>query len=454
MPSDHPQKPDRKPTRDAEGSILKAVEERRTSNGKTRKVTVYYARVRQNEYDENGKLVKPHELKRAAYSYADAVAKRRELRLEIGKKVESGQKEKQPTQTYFFDLLDFYKKHYVKPAVYSGKKKVAGQRNPLRNTERMLESFRGFFGNPPVERIDYGRLFEYKFVMLATKYRVQRRINAKRRQPVEERQYLDEWRPRKPATVHRYLSCLRRIFSIGVQHKWLKSNPFKDGDPLIETSIEETRVRICTYEEEQLLYLVCVPPYREHLRDVIAVAIDTFTRDNELFSATGADVDLGNGLLIIQETNAKTLKERAVPLSNRAHAALTKIRAAKSDEEWSTQPIFGVSSVCKAWYTALRLTGIQDLHFHDLRGTGITRMLDAGVPVPVVMKFSGHDKYETFMKYVKKDLGIIQSAGAAMSELYKKRLAEISKGQPPLSRGREKPSGEVPEVTELGDAVH
>lgn len=38
-------KKDRKPTRDAEGSIIKRIEERRTSNGKTRKETVFYARV-------------------------------------------------------------------------------------------------------------------------------------------------------------------------------------------------------------------------------------------------------------------------------------------------------------------------------------------------------------------------------------------------------------------------
>jgi integrase len=449
-----PEKPQRKSTRDAEGSILKRVEERRTANGKTRKETVYYARVRQNEYDENGRLVKTHELKRRADSYNDALIKRRQIRLELQDKIAQGKKEKDLSRTYFFDLLDFFEKHYVKPAVYSGKKKIAGQRNPVQNTKRMIASFREFFGNVPVASIDYARVFTYKFVLLETEYKVRRRINKKSRQPIEEREYVDEWRKRKPATVHRYLSCLRRALSIGVQQGFASSNPFKDGDPLIETAIEETRVRICTYQEEQQLYSVCVPPFREHLKNVITVSIDTFPRENELFSLIGDDVDLENRFLVIQETNAKTLKERSVPLTDRAYAALQEIRATKTAEEWRSQPVFGLNSVYKAWYTALRLTEIKDLRFHDLRGTGITRMLDAGVPVPVVMKFSGHEKYETFMKYVKKDLGIIQNAGAAMSELTKTRIAEISKGQNPLSQVPNEPSGEIAEVTELGDTVN
>ena len=81
-------------------------------------------------------------------------------------------------------------------------------------------------------------------------------------------------------------------------------------------------------------------------------------------------------------------------------------------------------------------------------------MLDAGCPESIVMKFSGHKKYETFMKYVKKDLGIIQNAGAAMSELYEKRVRELAKGQNPLGGVAEKPSGDNAEVTELGDAVN
>jgi len=452
MSGDH--RSDRKPTRDAEGSIFKRIEERSSANGRKKKITVYYARVRKNEYDDDGNLIRCHELKRQCDTYDDAKIERRKLRAEIDKKIEESKHPVQKKAVRFFDLLDFFEKHYVKEAVWAGKKKIAGQKDPLQNTKRMLDSYREFFGNLPVNRIDYTRIFEYKAVMLATEYPVKRRIDkGPRRRPEEQREYDIEWKTRKPATVHRYLSKLRRIFSVGVSHGMLKSNPFKDGDPLIETSIEETRVRICTYEEELLLYSVCVPP-REHLKDIISIAIDLFPRENELFALKGSDIDLENRFAVIQEYNAKTQKERTVPLSNRAFEALQRIRAGKTLEEWMSDRIFGVNNVYRSWYTALDKTEIKDLHFHDLRGTGITRMLDAGLPESIVMKFSGHDKYETFMKYVKKDLGIIRNAGAAISELYEKRIRELSKGQNPLSGALQKSSGDITEATELGDAIN
>jgi hypothetical protein len=285
---------ERKQTRDAEGSIFKRVEKRKTAAGRMKNVTVYYARVRKNEYDDDGNLVKLHELKRQCDTYNDAVIERRRLRTELEEKIRRAKEGDHNKVVRFFDLLDFFEKHYVKEAVWSGKKKIAGQKDPLQNTKRMLDSFREFFGNPPVKQIDYTRIFEYKAVMLATEYPVKRRIDkGPRRKAAEDREYAIDWKKRKPATVHRYLSKLRRIFSIGVAHRMLERNPFKDGDPLIEMSIEETRVRNCSYEEEQLLYSQCVPP-REHLQDVITVAIDLFPRENELFKLTGADIDLEN----------------------------------------------------------------------------------------------------------------------------------------------------------------
>jgi hypothetical protein len=39
-------------------------------------------------------------------------------------------------------------------------------------------------------------------------------------------------------------------------------------------------------------------------------------------------------------------------------------------------------------------------HFHDLRHTAITRMLEKGISPPLVMKISGHTQHKTFLRYV------------------------------------------------------
>lgn len=455
---------ERKPTRDAEGSIIKKTVARRTTNGRTRNVTIYFARVRMNEYNDLGELVKQHERKRTCDTYQEAVDERRNLRNEILADIERNKSRQEPKKLkYFSELLDFFESKYVKPAKFVGSKKTEGQKSPVRHSMRMIKSFREFFGNPPVVSIDYSRLCDYKEFMLATPYMRKRKILL---EPEDKRfrgeivtRYrqrfgiLEEYHERKPATVHRYLSCLRTVFSKGVQHGYLNQNPFKQGDPLIIASIEEVRDRICNYEEERDILAVCVPP-REHLRDAVICAIDTFMRENELFSLLGSDVNFDDRFVKIVEYNAKTSKERFVPLSDRAIQAFRRLKADRSDAEWNNSRVFEFASVSRAWYTALKKANIENLRWHDLRGTGITRMVDAGVPIPIIMQFSGHDKYETFKKYVKKDLSIIQNAAAAMSSIYRENQIQITKGHLPLGANGETPAESGSEVVIESDAVN
>jgi integrase len=315
----------------------------------------------------------------------------------------------------------------------------------------MIDTFKEYFGNPFLVEIDYASIRKYKEWMLETPYKVRLRIKLEENEVwdgeifVRHKQrfkIVEEERERTPATVHRYLSKLRRIFSVGVQEGLLAINPFKQGDTLIETSIEVTRDRICSYEEEDAIYSVCTGQ-RAHLADVVTIAIDTFVRENELFSLLGSDINFDSRFLNVREMNSKTSQTRTVPLSDRALAAFKRLRGNRPTDEWNRSRVFDIKSVGSSWYTALKKTGIEDLRIHDLRGTGITRMLDASVPVPVVMKYSGHKKYETFMKYVKKDLRMIQNAADAINLLHRQRQNEIARANLALDNNAEKPASEL-----------
>lgn len=457
---------ERKQNRDAQGSVLKKVVERSTSAGRTRTETIYYARVRVCEYDEAGNFVRVHERKRRAANFNAASSLRQTLRVELEEEISGSKRRKPEERKFLYDLLDYYKTNYVKEAVFVGGKKISGQRNPVRNTLRMLDSIREFFGNVPVAAIDYSMLFEYKEFLLATPFRVERKVLIPPEDLHTARKYTktttrhrqtfghyEELRTRKPATVHRYLACLRRVLSVGVQHGWAAANPFRQGDPLIETSVEEVRDRNCSYEEEYQLLQQCSGS-REHLRDVIICAIDTFLRESELFSLRGSDVNFEGRYLSVREMNAKTLKTRTVPLSDRAHAAFLRLRGDRSTDEWNGSRVFEFKSVNNAWYTALTKAGIENLRFHDLRGTGITRMLDAGVPEAIVMKFSGHEKYETFKKYVKSDLRIINNAADAMSRVFRENQMQFPKGHMPLGSNTETSGNGLNEVMDETKSVN
>ena len=53
----------------------------------------------------------------------------------------------------------------------------------------------------------------------------------------------------------------------------------------------------------------------------------------------------------------------------------------------------------KAWTTVLKDAKVENFRFHDLRHTAITRMVEKGIPLPVVQEIAGHTKIETTMRY-------------------------------------------------------
>lgn len=53
----------------------------------------------------------------------------------------------------------------------------------------------------------------------------------------------------------------------------------------------------------------------------------------------------------------------------------------------------------KAWRTAVKLAGKPDTTPHDLRRSGVRRMVRAGVPQTVAMTISGHKTDSMFRPY-------------------------------------------------------
>jgi integrase len=80
------------------------------------------------------------------------------------------------------------------------------------------------------------------------------------------------------------------------------------------------------------------------------------------------DIDFDNGIISVLGTNTKTERERFAPLSERARLELESLREISTGDK-----PFPYKYIKRAFGTAKRLAGIEDLHFHDLRRTAITR---------------------------------------------------------------------------------
>ena len=60
---------------------------------------------------------------------------------------------------------------------------------------------------------------------------------------------------------------------------------------------------------------------------------------------------------------------------------------------------FKATSISTAFTRACAILGIQDLHFHDLRHEGVSRLFEKGLSIPHVAIVSGHRSWQSLQRY-------------------------------------------------------
>ena len=56
-------------------------------------------------------------------------------------------------------------------------------------------------------------------------------------------------------------------------------------------------------------------------------------------------------------------------------------------------------TISRRFTEACKLLGIEDLHFHDLRHEGISRLFEMGLSIPDVVSVTGHQHWPTLQRY-------------------------------------------------------
>jgi integrase len=138
------------------------------------------------------------------------------------------------------------------------------------------------------------------------------------------------------------------------------------------------------------------------------LALATTASNAEMRGLHLSDIDLNRRLLSIRREHAKNRhRVRTIPMNDQAIWAASRlieramtIGAGSPDHclfpfrcspgEWDPERPMSSSGMKKGWEIVRRAAGLPWLRIHDLRHTAITRMAEAGVPIPVIMGVSGH----------------------------------------------------------------
>lgn len=124
------------------------------------------------------------------------------------------------------------------------------------------------------------------------------------------------------------------------------------------------------------------------MADIVEFAVYTCLRQGEIVRMTWADFDETRRCVIVRDRkspHAKAGNDQEIPLLGPAHA----IAARQPRLDARIFP-FEARSISAAFTRSCQQLGIENLHFHDLRREGISRLLEMGYSVPEVATVSGH----------------------------------------------------------------
>lgn len=353
---------------------------RKDKNGK---VTKFYQSVFRYT-DENGK---PQETAKTVENISEH---RRWIRAQQDLINNNGVKAIRFQDITFLEFSREFEAANITPAKRTPDGKKYTGRKSYKPVLSQLKFLRGFFGKMKVVEIEHNDIVRYK------NFRVEKPIILKN----------GTEKSRSPQTVKRELALLSKMFTTLKKQGKVTVSPFERGETILPSAeIESERLRVLSPEEETKLFAACDTvkggKHRKHIKPLLTFAIETGMRRNEIRSLCWTDIDFDSNTITIKQQNTKTERPREVPI-NPARLLPLLLEMKKSTKS-ETDKIFGdlPNSFRKPFETACNIAKLEDLHFHDLRATFITRAIERGVSPEIVRRVSGHKQDKAFQRYLR-----------------------------------------------------
>jgi len=203
--------------------------------------------------------------------------------------------------------------------------------------------------------------------------------------------------------AHLYYRTIKAALNKAVEWNYLSINPFtKVKFPKISKSFP-----VCISEDELLIILVNAK--YEHLKDIITVAFYTGLRLGELVNMHWNWIDFLQNQITVKcsdEFQTKSKKERIVPMSDKVRSILFK-RFNLSIHNLNEVVFYNrrgkmlyQESISKQFKKIIRKANLNEkIHFHTLRHSFASLLVQKGVSLYVVKELLGHEDLATTQIY-------------------------------------------------------
>ena len=198
------------------------------------------------------------------------------------------------------------------------------------------------------------------------------------------------------ATANRYHNILRALFNRAIE--WEKLDGKNPAAKIKQFRADNARVRFLEKEEIARLLAAC----DLEIYPAVVCALFTGMRQGEILGLRWERVDLTNGTIYVLQT--KSGKPREIPISPKLASVLKSIKTGDGG------PVFAITarSLNRHFAKALRLAGISDFRFHDLRHTFASHYIMRTNDLPATQNLLGHQSPRMTQRYAHLSKGHLQ----------------------------------------------
>ena len=202
----------------------------------------------------------------------------------------------------------------------------------------------------------------------------------------------NEWAARygkeySPTRYNGALGIVRRIFEIAVEHGYRVDNPAKVVD---RRRVKPKELHLPSQAQFQEMAKHIETSGAGQARDcanLFRFLAFSGLRIDEARHVLWNDVDFEKGLLHARIT--KNGKDRWIPLNSSLRQLLEQMHAERAKES-PDKTVMQVFECQKSIDRAAKLVGVKRITHHDLRHLFATRCIEAGVDIPTVSRWLGH----------------------------------------------------------------
>jgi len=216
----------------------------------------------------------------------------------------------------------------------------------------------------------------------------------------------EKWVERGISFANHTATCASRVYNYAIQMEHAEQNPFAK----IKRKQQKQRKVVWTHGEVNKFLDVAYSDFQyRNIGLIVHMAYEWCQRLGDMRMLRWDNLDLKKQQLTLEQSKRRS--EVFLPISDNLNAMLLEQKEDFGFQQWvAPHPLprngvfqpYAMERLSKVGRKVMRLAKLdEELRLMDIRRTGVTQMVDKGVPLPQIMAVTGHTHVASVKPYMK-----------------------------------------------------